>query len=123
MLATTAKSRIGSYGGFAPRSAVTLWLEAAKMSVWPSGAAFAALAVPIAPPAPGRLSMIAVTPSAAPNSLVKVRASTSRAPPAAKGTTMRMTLPPSWAEAGQAKATHRKDIDTQLEIRLTMLEL
>jgi hypothetical protein len=48
---------------------VTLWLEAAKISVWPSGAAFATLAVPIAPPAPGRLSMIAVVPSAAPSSL------------------------------------------------------
>jgi hypothetical protein len=46
-----------------------LWLDAAKTSVLPSGVAFATLAVPIAPPAPGRLSMITACPSAAPSSL------------------------------------------------------
>ena len=110
MLATAAKSRIGSYGGVAPSSAVTLWLDAAKISVWPSGDALATLAVPIAPPAPGRLSMIAVSPSAAPSSEWNVRARTSRAPPAAKGTTMRITLPPGCAAAkgGNAATAQRR---------------
>ena len=45
-----------------------LWLDAAKISVVPSGAAFATLAVPIAPPAPGRFSTMTVCPSAAPSS-------------------------------------------------------
>ena len=67
--ATGAKSLIGSYGALSASSAVMLWLDAAKTSVLPSGAALATLAVPIAPPAPGRFSTMIVCPSAWPSSL------------------------------------------------------
>src|SRR5712692_3417361 len=69
-----------------------VWLAAARMSVWPSGAAFATEAVPMVPPAPGRFSTMTLQPSAAPSSGLIARARMSCTPPAPNGTTMRVTL-------------------------------
>src|SRR5262245_9810782 len=86
-----------------------VWLPPASRSVAPS-VALATLAVPTVPPAPGRFSTITLRPSAAPSSALNERATMSCTPPAAKGTTMRMTLPcPQAAVAARenSKATSR----------------
>ena len=55
--------------------------------VWPSGCARATCETPMAPPAPARFSTTTDWPSASPSAGARVRATTSRLPPGAKGTT------------------------------------
>ena len=75
----------------------------AMPSVRPSGAALATAATPMLPPAPGRFSTITV-PSDPFTASARMRAVTSIGPPAAKGTTMRVTLS-AWARARAGAAT------------------
>src|SRR6266849_9737873 len=68
-----------------------VWLAAARSSVPPSGVLLATDALPMVPPAPGRFSTITVRPRAAPSSALNERATMSCTPPAANGTTTRIT--------------------------------
>ncbi len=71
--------------------------------MWPSGGAFATEALPIVPPAPVRFSTITLRPSSVPSSALNERARTSCTPPAANGTTTRIT--PCAGEAVAASAS------------------
>src|SRR5688572_29850207 len=84
-----------------------VWLAAARTRVVPSGADFATEPVPTVPPAPGRFSTMTLRPSAAPSSALNERATMSCTPPAAKGTTMRMTLPCAAAGRAASSATRK----------------
>src|SRR5690349_1793560 len=80
-----------------------VWLAAARTRVVPSAGDLATEPVPMVPPAPGRFSTITVRPSAAPSSALSERARMSCTPPAANGTTIRIT--PDCAAAAVA-ASH-----------------
>src|SRR5262245_34072622 len=94
-----------------------VWLPPASRSVAPS-VALATLAVPTVPPAPGRFSTITLRPSAVPSSALSERATMSCTPPAAKGTTMRMTL--LWPQAAVA-ARRRSDPSSCLTAALPLV--
>src|SRR5580765_6612243 len=91
-----------------------VWLAAARTSVCPSGGALATSAVPIVPPAPGRFSTITLRPIAAPSSEPIARARMSWTPPAAKGTTMRVTPPGACAPAPAAASERSSPASARL---------
>ena len=81
-----AKSLIGSYGTFLYSTGLTVNGPLLPISkVWPSGAAFATISVPMPPFAPGRLSTITDCPSASVSFWAMVRVKISPAPPATEG--------------------------------------
>ena len=85
-----AKSAAGSNGRLLRMAGMPAMLpELPNNSVCPSGVAFATSSAPIAPSAPGRLSMITVCPSDCVSDCAKMRPAASVGPPAGKPMTKR----------------------------------
>src|SRR5690349_15013004 len=82
-----------------------MWLSKVTIQVWPSGGALAAIAAPIAPAAPGLLSITMFQPVLSATLAARMRATGSVVPPGGKGTTTRIgpfgqSLPSARAMAG-----------------------
>src|SRR3954447_24808773 len=87
-----------------------MWLSKVTIQVWPSGGALAAIAAPIAPAAPGLLSITVGQPVLSLTLAARMRATGSVVPPGGKGTTIRIGpfgQSPAWARTtdGAASAT------------------
>src|SRR4029077_20830680 len=67
-----------------------MWLSKVTIQVWPSGGALAAIAAPIAPAAPGLLSITMFQPVLSATLAARIRATGSVVPPGGKGTTTRI---------------------------------
>src|SRR6476659_8051031 len=67
-----------------------MWLSNVTIQVWPSGGALAAIAAPIAPAAPGLLSITMFQPVLSATLAASKRATGSVVPPGGKGTTTRI---------------------------------
>src|SRR6476659_10148356 len=67
-----------------------MWLSNVTIQVWPSGGALAAIAAPIAPAAPGLLSITMFQPVLSATLAARRRATGSVVPPGGKGTTTRI---------------------------------
>src|SRR5262245_36557649 len=67
-----------------------MWLSKVTIQVWPSGGALAAIAAPIAPAAPGLLSITMFQPVLSATLAARMRATGSVVPPGGKGTTTRI---------------------------------
>src|SRR5215813_6809174 len=70
-----------------------MWLSNVIIHVWPSAGALAAIAAPIAPAAPGLLSITVCQPVLSLTLAARMRATGSVVPPGGKGTTTRMEEP------------------------------
>ena len=104
MAVMATKSRAGSNGSLLNSQGLMACDAVVAMpSVWPSGWARATASTPMLPPPPGRFSMMTV-PSLSLTCSARIRAVVSMGPPAAKGTTMRVTRWPVWAQAGASRA-------------------
>src|SRR5437764_2496654 len=84
-----------------------MWLSNVIIQVWPSGGALAAIAAPIAPAAPGLLSITVCQPVLSLTLAASRRATGSVVPPGGKGTTTRIgplgqSVPCARARAGAA---------------------
>src|SRR6185503_16999539 len=79
-----------------------MWLSNVTIQILPSGGALAAIAAPIAPAAPGLLSITVDQPVLSLTLAARMRATGSVVPPGGKGTTMRsgpLGQSPAWARA------------------------
>ena len=88
--------------------------EELTSSVWPSGVAFATMAVPIVPPAPVRFSITTACPQFSLIFCAMMRASVSVLPPGENGTTMRIGLVGNfccaWRASGVAARAQRDSV-------------
>src|SRR5437763_524625 len=85
-----------------------MWLSKVTIQVWPSGGALAVMAAPIAPAAPGLLSITVCQPVLSLTLAARMRATGSVVPPGGKGTTTRigpLGQSPIWARAAQLAAS------------------
>ena len=72
------------------KAGLRMWLSNVTIQVWPSGGALAAMAAPIAPAAPGLLSITVCQPVLSLTLAASRRATGSVVPPGGKGTTTRI---------------------------------
>src|SRR6185369_11831097 len=85
------------------KAGLRMWLSNVTIQVWPSGGALAAIAAPIAPAAPGLLSITMFQPVLSATLAARMRATGSVVPPGGKGTTTRIA--PLGQSLGWARAT------------------
>src|SRR6188768_1920536 len=78
------------YGRLGVKAGLRIWLSKVIIQVWPSGGALAAMAAPIAPAAPGLLSITVAQPVLSLTLAARRRATGSVVPPGGKGTTTRI---------------------------------
>src|SRR6185369_4934545 len=72
------------------KAGLRMWLSNVTIQVWPSGGALAAIAAPIAPAAPGLLSITMFQPVLSATLAARMRATGSVVPPGGNGTTTRI---------------------------------
>src|SRR5918993_4959172 len=89
---TAAKSAAASYDNLENKAGATVWDEECTKKVYPSGSLLATEAAPVVPPAPTRFSTMIDCPIWVETLSNTVRAITSTAPPALKGTMARRGL-------------------------------